>query len=164
LRDLDLSTLRRQHPDGNLQSPTGWVHDTDRPISSLRSAKNPQGNTMKRVKGVEDLNICLSALRVLWTWVPPSARPHDRARRRARQGWQPLDLVPAELLAARPRTLEAVPAAHAGEACGSTRGGRSTVLRRPCRRAASGCRLNRRLSKFILVGKRSSVLRETCPD
>jgi hypothetical protein len=42
-----------------LQSPPGWINDTDRPISSLRSAKNPQGNTMKRVKGVEDLNICI---------------------------------------------------------------------------------------------------------
>src|SRR5262245_39243111 len=59
MRDRDLGTLRQQHPDGNLQSPPGWIHDTDRPISSLRSAKNPQGNTMKRVKGVEDLNICL---------------------------------------------------------------------------------------------------------
>jgi hypothetical protein len=59
LRDRDLGTLRQQHPDGNLQSPPGWIHDTDRPISSLRSAKNPQGNTMKRVKGVEDLNICI---------------------------------------------------------------------------------------------------------
>ena len=33
------------------------VHDTDRTISSLRSAKDLQGNTMKRVKGVEDLNV-----------------------------------------------------------------------------------------------------------
>ena len=59
LRDLDLGALRQQHPDGNLQSPPGWIHDTDRPISSLWSAKNPQGNTTKRVKGVEDLNICI---------------------------------------------------------------------------------------------------------
>ena len=57
--DPDPSALRQQHPDGNLQSPPGWIRDTDRPISSLRSAKNPQGNTMKRVKGVEDLNICI---------------------------------------------------------------------------------------------------------
>jgi hypothetical protein len=59
LRDRDLGTLRQQHPDRNLQSPPGWIYDTDRPISSLRSAKNPQGNTMKWVKGVEDLNICI---------------------------------------------------------------------------------------------------------
>jgi len=58
LRDRDLGTLWQQHPDRNLQSPPGWIYDTDRPISSLRSAKNPQSNTMKRVKGVEDLNIC----------------------------------------------------------------------------------------------------------
>jgi hypothetical protein len=57
LRDRDLGTLWQQHPDRNLQSPPGWIHDTDRPISPLRSAKDPQGNTMKRVKGVEDLNI-----------------------------------------------------------------------------------------------------------
>ena len=57
LRDLDLGAIRQQHPDGNLQSPPGWVHDTDRPISPLRSAKDLQGSTMKRVKGVEDLNI-----------------------------------------------------------------------------------------------------------
>ena len=59
LRDRDLGTLRQQHPDRNLQSPPGWVHDTNRPISPLRSAKHPQGNTMKRVKGVEDPNICI---------------------------------------------------------------------------------------------------------
>ena len=57
LRDRDLGTLRQQHPDGNLQSPPGWVHDTDRPISPLWSAKDLQGSTSKRVKGVEDLNI-----------------------------------------------------------------------------------------------------------
>jgi hypothetical protein len=57
LRDPDLGALPQQHPDGNLQSPAGWVHDTDRPISPLRSAKNLQGSTMKRVKGVEDPNI-----------------------------------------------------------------------------------------------------------
>ena len=58
LRDRDLGTLRQQHPDRNLQSPPGWIHDTNRPISPLRSAKDPQGNTMKRVKRIEDLNIC----------------------------------------------------------------------------------------------------------
>ena len=58
MRDRDLGTLWQQHPDRNLQSPPGWIYDTDRPISSLPSAKNPQTNTMKRVKGVEDLNIC----------------------------------------------------------------------------------------------------------
>ena len=56
LRDRDLGTLRQQHPDGNLQSPPGWVHDTDRPVSPLRSAKDLEGSTMKRVEGVEDLN------------------------------------------------------------------------------------------------------------
>jgi hypothetical protein len=55
--DHDLGAFPRQHPDGNFQSPAGWVHDTDRPISSLRSAKDPQSSAMKRVKRVEDLNI-----------------------------------------------------------------------------------------------------------
>jgi hypothetical protein len=57
LRDLDLGALRQQHPDANLQSPPGWIHDTDRPIFALRSAKDPQESTMKRVKGVEDPNM-----------------------------------------------------------------------------------------------------------
>jgi hypothetical protein len=57
LRDLDLGALWQQHPDRNLQSPPGWVHDTDRPISPPRSAKDLQDSTTKRVKGVEDLNI-----------------------------------------------------------------------------------------------------------
>jgi hypothetical protein len=55
--DHGLGAFPRQHPDWNLQSPPAWVHDTDRPISPLRSAKDLQGSTMKRVKGVEDLNI-----------------------------------------------------------------------------------------------------------
>jgi hypothetical protein len=55
--DHDLGGFLQQHPDRNFQSPPTWVHDTDRPISSLRSAKDLQGGTMKRVKGVEDLNI-----------------------------------------------------------------------------------------------------------
>jgi len=57
LRDLDLGALRQQHPDRNLQSTSGGVHDTDRPIFALRSAKDLQGSTVKRVKGVEDLNM-----------------------------------------------------------------------------------------------------------
>ena len=55
--DRDLGAFRRQHPDWNFQPLPAWIHDTDRPISSLRSAKDPQGNTMEWVKGVEDLNI-----------------------------------------------------------------------------------------------------------
>ena len=55
--DLDLGALRQQQPDGNLQSPPGWVHDTDRPVFALRSAKDLQGSTMKRMKGVEDPNM-----------------------------------------------------------------------------------------------------------
>ena len=57
LRDLDLGAIRQQHPNGNLQSPPGWIHHTDRPIFALRSAKDLQGSTMKRMKGVKDLNM-----------------------------------------------------------------------------------------------------------
>jgi hypothetical protein len=57
LRDLDLRALRQQHPEGNLQSLPGWIHDADRPISPIRSANDLQTNTMKRVKGVADLNM-----------------------------------------------------------------------------------------------------------
>jgi hypothetical protein len=55
--DRDIGACRQQHPDWNFQPLPTWVHDTDRTISSLRSAKDLQGNTMKRVKGVEDLNV-----------------------------------------------------------------------------------------------------------
>ena len=55
--DHDLGAFPRQHPDRNFQSPPARVHDADRPISSLRSAKDLQGRAMKRVKGVENLNI-----------------------------------------------------------------------------------------------------------
>jgi hypothetical protein len=55
--DHNLGAFPQQHPDWNFQSPATWVHDTDRPISSLRSAKDPQDCTMKRVKRVKDLNI-----------------------------------------------------------------------------------------------------------
>src|SRR3954454_11624118 len=60
LRDLDFGAFGQQHPDGNLQSPPGWVHDTNRPVSPLRSAKDLQASNTKRVKGVEDQNIGIS--------------------------------------------------------------------------------------------------------
>ena len=59
LRGLDLSALRRQHPDRNLQSPSGWVNDTYRSISPFRSAEELNGHAMEWVKGVEDLEICM---------------------------------------------------------------------------------------------------------
>jgi len=57
VRDLDRGALRQQHPDGNLQSPPGWIHDTDRPTFALWSAKDLQESTSKRMEGVEDLNM-----------------------------------------------------------------------------------------------------------
>ena len=56
-RDHGSGALRFQHPDRNLQSPPTWVQNANGPVTSLRSAKDPQSCTMKRVKGVEDLNI-----------------------------------------------------------------------------------------------------------
>jgi len=41
----------------DLQSPPGWVNDTDRAICPLRSTEDLQGNTMKRVKRVEHLYV-----------------------------------------------------------------------------------------------------------
>jgi hypothetical protein len=55
--DRDLGAFWQQHPDWNFQPLPDWVHDTDRATSSLRSSKDLQGNTMERVKGVEDLNV-----------------------------------------------------------------------------------------------------------
>jgi hypothetical protein len=55
--DFCLGAITRQHPDRNLQTLPGRVNDADRPIASLRSAKDLQGGAMQRVKGVEDLNI-----------------------------------------------------------------------------------------------------------
>ena len=56
-RDVDRGAIPRQHPDRDFQSPPDCVHDTDRSISPLRSAEDLQGSTMKRVKGVENLNL-----------------------------------------------------------------------------------------------------------
>ena len=53
----DLGGFPQKHPDWNFQSPPAGVHDADCPISPLRFAKDLQGSPMKRVKGVEDLNI-----------------------------------------------------------------------------------------------------------
>jgi hypothetical protein len=55
--DHEPGAFPQKHPDRDLQSPPAWIDDTDRPISPLRSAKDPQGSAMKRMKGVEDLNV-----------------------------------------------------------------------------------------------------------
>ena len=56
-RHPHLRAIWRQHPDRNLQPLSRWVNDRNRPISPFRSADDLQGNTMERMKGVEDLNI-----------------------------------------------------------------------------------------------------------
>ena len=55
--DLYLGRFPRQHPDRNLQTLPGCVNDADRPIAPLGPTEDLQGNTSKRVKGVEDLNL-----------------------------------------------------------------------------------------------------------
>ena len=57
LRDLDLRAIRRQHPERNLQSPSRWVNDRHRTISTFRSAEDLKRNAMEWVKGVEDPDI-----------------------------------------------------------------------------------------------------------
>jgi hypothetical protein len=54
LGDAYLGAIWRQHPDRNLQPLSPWVNDRNRPISPLRSAEDLQGNTMERMKAVED--------------------------------------------------------------------------------------------------------------
>ena len=53
----DLGAFPQKHPDRNFQSAPAWVHHADRAISPLRSAEDLQSSPVKRVKGVEDLNI-----------------------------------------------------------------------------------------------------------
>ena len=134
MRDRDLGTLRQQHPDGNLQSPPGWIHDTDRPISSLRSAKNPQGNTMKRVKGVEDLNIRIvgaqgivgvGAITRMCIW---SCRAVV-CRRMAQSGSR----ADRDYFLTRGGSLGVVPSAVPGDAGRGARRRPPAVLRRSCR-------------------------------
>ena len=88
-RDFYLGTIPRQHPDRNLQTLPSWVNDTDRPISPLRSAEDLQGSAMKRVKGVEDLNLRIiraqgivgvgATTRTYIAWFRPAASPQTIA-------------------------------------------------------------------------------------
>jgi len=56
LSDPYLGAIWQQHPDRNLQPLSRWVNDRNRPISPLRPAEDLQGNTMERMKAVEDRN------------------------------------------------------------------------------------------------------------
>src|SRR6202035_2662228 len=97
--DHDLGAFPRQHPDWNFQSPAAWIHDTDCPISSLRSAKDPKSSTMKRVKGVEDLNIRIVRAQgivgvgvstrtfIVWSVAAASPRTPPPGIRRAASSW-----------------------------------------------------------------------------
>ena len=56
LGDAYLGAIWQQHPDRNLQPLSRWVNDRNRSISPLRPAEDLQGNTMERMKAVEDRN------------------------------------------------------------------------------------------------------------
>ena len=57
LHDRHVGRLRQQHPHRYLQTPARGVDDTDRAISLLGSANDPQGHAMKWVERVEDSNV-----------------------------------------------------------------------------------------------------------
>ena len=88
-RDVDLSAIPRQHPDRDFQAPPACVNDADGPISPLRSAEDLQGSTMKRVKGVENLNLRIiraqgivgvgACTRTYIAWFRPAASPQTIA-------------------------------------------------------------------------------------
>ena len=56
-RDLRLAGSRRQHPHGNLQSPSRWVDDTDCAVSEFWSTDDAKTHAMKRVERVEDADV-----------------------------------------------------------------------------------------------------------
>ena len=57
LGDPYLGAIRQQHPDRNLQPLSRRVNDRNHPISPLRPAEDLQGDTMERMKRVEDLHL-----------------------------------------------------------------------------------------------------------
>ena len=81
--DLYFSALSRQHPGRNLQSLPGRVNDADRSIAPLGPADDLQGSTVKRVKGVEYLNLRIigtqgilgvgASIRICIVWFPGAA-------------------------------------------------------------------------------------------
>jgi hypothetical protein len=57
LSNFDAATLRRQHPNWNLQPLAGWVDDGDCSISPLRSAQDLNSGATERMEGVKDLDV-----------------------------------------------------------------------------------------------------------
>jgi hypothetical protein len=55
--DLYLSAFARHHPGWNLQTLSGRVNDAERSTAPFGPTDDLQGSTVKRVKGVEHLNI-----------------------------------------------------------------------------------------------------------
>jgi len=55
--DLDLSAVRRQHPNRDLESTSARLYDSDCPITGFRSADDPKSFAVQRVEGIENLNV-----------------------------------------------------------------------------------------------------------
>jgi hypothetical protein len=57
LDDLYISRIRRQHPYGNLQAPSGTIHDSDRAISSLGFADDLKAKAAEWMEWIEKSNV-----------------------------------------------------------------------------------------------------------
>jgi hypothetical protein len=57
LANHNLRGFRQQHPDRNLQSLPPWVYYADRPISSLRPAKDLKSSALERVERIKNLDV-----------------------------------------------------------------------------------------------------------
>ena len=73
LCNFDATTVRRQHPDWNLQSPTGGVNDGDCSISPLRSTQDLKSSATERMKRVKDPDVrtfCAQGIVSVVTFIP----------------------------------------------------------------------------------------------
>src|SRR2546426_7589557 len=57
LDDLYISRIRRQHPNGNLQTPSGGIQDGDRAVSSLGFADDLNAKAAERMEWIENTNL-----------------------------------------------------------------------------------------------------------
>ena len=57
LDDLYISRIRRQHPNGNLQTPSGGIQHCDRAVSSLGFADDLNAKAAKRMEWIENTNL-----------------------------------------------------------------------------------------------------------
>ncbi len=90
----------------------------------------------------------------------PHVHSHRTGRRHLAR-WRALDILPAAVLPARARALQAVPAIVPGEARGGPRGRPHTVLRRACRAGRAGrvSGLSRAVAQDQVGGLRQAAVR-----